>query len=1350
MALLGRISAVLTANTQDFTRQIGTARREILDFSRTVNGIRLNLDNRALNGTLTNLQRFERTLRQIQRLQAQGVGAGLPDVGRLRDQFRVFEDLGRPLTNLKNQVEGFATAVQSQLYPELSRLQDGFQNLYADIDSGATTFDRARDRIENLRRGLVAFGRATAAAGDFSKLSRSLQAGTAGADFFQPSAKQSLTRALDLRNKASQIPASNRSDVFADLAVRSERNADLIERAAARVAAAQLRIANEGANPGTLTAAGTAQQRLDALTRIQEATNMAFDREITSAQIRQVIAPEGERQVDSLKVKFQDLAATLREGGSTRFDGLIESVGRVIERLNQGTASAKAAKGAIEALAAADRQRTFGKEGYAAADKVLRTDSERTRSDIRRDFRMQRAAVTGDSWATRRLRYGEQAALAREEFNRTTVSKVGDIGSRVKELKDSGLSQEFDNIRKLSAGVSSALKNAFDAKSPKGAALALDDYRTKLAALTPAIEKFEAKVKSAETAQKRFQQFLAISGSRSDKLGADLERAASDITVARQFAGNFGAGNIKGRRNVAGEIEKQIKVYQRIAELQQRVFDKDFKNEAAKLKAIEKVTQAVERQRALLKKAVVDNSQGLVKSGQYDAAADRAAKNRGSFGVGGAAVAQLAFQQGLFAIDDFMSATGGLEYKLRAIGNNITQLGLLLGQSGLIPGLSATAGLFIGLAAVMGGQLASAFARFIKDTETTEQQIKTLNAATSAHESGVKKLADAYKSLADEIRGIGQSDLGRQRSQIDEKVRELAADRTASREEAAASTDPGISRIRARRSVLENQLEKEDNITDRVRIQRQIERTRRQERAALASLSSQASGANAAEGIRGAAAGAVVEAQRALDAAENPFARKDDAIIKSARESLESVQAAMKEFAAFPNFDVNNTAQAGKALEAIKKQLETLDALRESPAAATADGITGAIDALAERLLKEAARIEARLSGAFARVDEQLTRSAYKAAQSLADAGKVIGDAFGESISSSSIQAELDRLADALGQVRQMAGNAATPAEAAAYQADINAINAHAEQLKAAAAATKFFTDALSRISDTFNTDNSAFGQRYEDARRADIAFSTPETRMRRSAAYDEMQAAEQRRRQLDNDIANAREQEEQRLRNDPAARARAARINEIDRRLSAPAGETNAEGVNGGTAAERAAMRAEREQLRQQQEAQVNGSAAVQNARNARDQETARLMGLESIDRGRELAQTPAQKAGKELAANLRDLDAAFKADGVNPAKQAEANRRVIQDAMRSTAPAIFSMADEVQNAVMQGPSRAALQATDVSTVQGAAELNRLLRGDDAAKNQNLVELQKQSQSLDQLVQIAKENGAPPGVFDN
>ena len=58
------------------------------------------------------------------------------------------------------------------------------------------------------------------------------------------------------------------------------------------------------------------------------------------------------------------------------------------------------------------------------------------------------------------------------------------------------------------------------------------------------------------------------------------------------------------------------------------------------------------------------------------------------------------------------------------------------------------------------------------------------------------------------------------------------------------------------------------------------------------------------------------------------------------------------------------------------------------------------------------------------------------------------------------------------------------------------------------------------------------------------------------------------------------------------------------------------------------------------------------------------------------------------------------------------------------------------VANALLQGPSRAALQPTDISTVEGSRELTRLLRGDDAARDQaNLVELQKEANRLLDLI---------------
>jgi hypothetical protein len=141
------------------------------------------------------------------------------------------------------------------------------------------------------------------------------------------------------------------------------------------------------------------------------------------------------------------------------------------------------------------------------------------------------------------------------------------------------------------------------------------------------------------------------------------------------------------------------------------------------------------------------------------------------------------------------------------------------------------------------------------------------------------------------------------------------------------------------------------------------------------------------------------------------------------------------------------------------------------------------------------------------------------------------------------------------------------------------------------------------------------------------------------------------------------------------------------------------------------------------------------------------------SSSRGRTIGMTPAEKAADELRTGLMDIRRSVGASTqeatgfADERKIGEAQRNFLNERLRAAAPDIYRMADQVENAIVQGPSRAALQATDVSTSQGAAELNRLLRGDDSAKDQNLAELQKQSKSLDDLVVIAKEN-AGVGVW--
>ena len=91
----------------------------------------------------------------------------------------------------------------------------------------------------------------------------------------------------------------------------------------------------------------------------------------------------------------------------------------------------------------------------------------------------------------------------------------------------------------------------------------------------------------------------------------------------------------------------------------------------------------------------------------------------------------------------------------------------------------------------------------------------------------------------------------------------------------------------------------------------------------------------------------------------------------------------------------------------------------------------------------------------------------------------------------------------------------------------------------------------------------------------------------------------------------------------------------------------------------------------------------------------------------------------------------------------QAYMNRAIAEQA-KAVAPMLEEFRMERETAMLQGPSRAALQVSDVTTSQGQSELNRLLRGDDSANDVNLAELRKQSDYLQELIKVVRDNPLP------
>lgn len=1458
MAYLGKISAVLAANTQDFTRGLREAGQELQRFQKQASGLRLNLDSNALDKTLTNLQRFQKTIQEIkQQIAANPEQRGLfPDPNRLQQQFKAFENIGKPLTELKNKIEGLSQTMQAGLYPELGKIQAGFQNLYRGIQRGSTTYDKETARIEGLIGALNRLQKTAAAAADFGDLTKKLTASNTGASFYQPRAKESLQDSLSLRTRAEAVPARFRGGIFADIAAAAEENAQKIEAQAARILQIQNRIGSAG--PVTpmnlLQARGQAQENLDRLTSRQEFFNSAYRKELRSAEIQQVVSPGSDRVVDSLTQRFASLSASLRGISGTQFEPLVGSVGKVVEQLNRGAISADKAKAAIEKLAAASRgtQLVGRMEDQAIAS--LRTKQSLDRETIRRQGQIERSSAPyqGEMGPLTKRQQKERdtylassqvrqdAGLAREEFNRTMLPRFAELQKSAEGTGDTRAIKQSQDMIRLANQMDSALRKAFSSQDPVIAAQHLAKYQAQLAGILPALDRAEKKTKTLSDAQKQYGMFVGASGGRGDKLDPVLEGAASDIMTARQFRGQFAEGNLKGRVAVSQGILQAEEQILRLTKIRQQIEDRPGLSNDDRARRYERNRKQIEAVTQALLRMTAAESGGVFREDRVLAAAQRARKNTGSFGVAGAASAQLAFQQGLFAIDDLISSTGGLEYKLRAVGNNITQLGLLLGQSGVIPGLTATTGLFVGLAAVLGGQAVSAILRWASGTDEAEKRARLMNDALSRQKSLAEDLAGAFRDLGDSLSRGTFSEAAASAKQFGESLAKVRATQKESRDQALGDFSPAIQQERASQAKLQEELEASADPVQRVALQKKILESQARERAAVSSArvapvgldelmpKLSASGQNrvrdaqdqAARGfsvnlntsMRGAVSedirflkkmggqdARVQELETFLLRLEDPVRRAVDelalSIVEAARGPAAQIAAAQQEVAeaiklGVPGarlFELQLNKNADKLSEAYKK-LE--DAAKEKDMGKQVKLVREAeanVRDVQEQQFRIAQQADAIRYERIVEPQRQTQERMGRARGNLGEAGLGEGR-----LARRMREIEADR---AIIEDRAKMPAFQTPEMIRGLQDAETALNEEAAAIEAATVAIKAFADALNRASEETKANLNSAQQAADEARRADLGGGTPRTQEARRQADADLARQREIARQAQAEIAVERDRLEQMQRPD------AERLQRIDEQLKS--------GVDGGDREslirERAAIQGKMEDDALESQARIDAArdastqeeeqrkAGVRGREMSRDPEerfkTETEQGLADIQayferraeannglrpdgdakaqadaearfrkdreneartataagRGRELGMTERDRFRRDMEEGpIADLAAAAKeiqARGENPA---EFLRQGIKNL--NVAPMLQQLEEERQNALMQGPSRAALSVSDVSTSQGQSELTRLLRGDDAAKDVNLAELQKQTQKFDDLIAAVK--AANPGVL--
>lgn len=269
------------------------------------------------------------------------------------------------------------------------------------------------------------------------------------------------------------------------------------------------------------------------------------------------------------------------------------------------------------------------------------------------------------------------------------------------------------------------------------------------AGLTPAIEKATVEL-----------DFLANMGMKATKGDVqrvaaallDVETKANRAKLAMDFRMKFDASGLQkmlDSKTVRG-YEAQLEI---LASVLTRLTGKaGNEGRAAFLKFSEAVARAfndntigdpaVRKNLEKIGKEAAKTIGSLQGSGTSASRLGAQMKRAGDVGRGGFDNFSLAVNQAAFAIDDFMSSTGGIEFKLRAISNNITQMAFVMG---------GTKGLFIGLGAVIGGQIAIGLMKFANGGQAAEDRTKALNDALSKQKTTVDELARAYGELGKQL-----------------------------------------------------------------------------------------------------------------------------------------------------------------------------------------------------------------------------------------------------------------------------------------------------------------------------------------------------------------------------------------------------------------------------------------------------------------------------------------------------------------------------------------------------------------------------------------------------------------------
>lgn len=1415
---IGKVAAVVTANVSDVAPKLNASAREWDRYGKSVQGTldaaRRNAKS-AFDQIFTGQQRLERAFAAARNSTLQiNTREGEAAIRRL---VQASDEIARPLASAQKQYSSLSATIQGEFARAFSEATNAARTAQSTINEtgrlGEQAFERYKRRVDEAVVSIRRLTEANAAATGLAT-GRELR-------FQQAGFAAELQRASAVQTQASALPANARSSgAIGQLVELQRREAE----EAARLLSVLENIRNTRRGD-----AASAQANLDAQAQRLAQVNSQLERQI-------VLYGEVTQRQRQVAAAAEQVAARRSATELNRRSGVLA-------------------------------QRNDAAFVAATADLVTDPDISRRQAELDRSDRLKQEfgrlpADVQSSLERERERFLNTAAAAKA--GAAGVGTLADANDRLAASIARVVEEEADRQRRREVATSLlppvidpppdprdiSLERTQELGNRLGpdiasSAAALGGLESSTISLKGQIAQLPAPLRAQLIpAIRQAENELLRLTAADDALPDDIERAAAqlraltqNVSSAQRAAATFGntfrefadQGSIQAAAGGLQFLREQLRRGRGDTSLAEEALD-DYAAALQRAASVPGGFRQFSGQLAVIRQSAVQAVAGVQGVGLSSARLNEGLARAGDVARGAFGSSGLALQQFVFAVDDFFSVTGDLSQRIRAAGNNISQLGFILG---------GTQGLIAGVAAALVGQGVAALIRWANSGVEATNKTKSLNDALQRQKSIVDELAQSLRQLSDSFTLDAFQGGARNAEQFRREIEALRRQQAEARRESLLALDPDVQRERAIQDARRAELEREPDIGRRVAIQRELQLSQARERAAANRAAAQQSPApqQAVEAVirqiddqfqaraedLARSFGADIPEQAAADlrAAQRELAgraqadvrqRLPAADIEQARalvqqrideltETRRTVAGTVEEFEISRQLTELQTLSlllSKAAQEAIDNQsLAIVASLRaaqlglesafQSVSDAIQQGIPGAVlfqqEVTAAAQALSTARTAFDEATAALRDAEDLPQGGQRdaavqqarRARDAAERGVAAAQRRSEALErrAAGVRAELfidpqqtfdarvSRASDSLQQAQLASGRIArrlrvrefdrderireindprtTDARRRQLSDELERGNLFIKALEAAALAAERLGESLNRASQDIASDLSTAQGSADQARRRDLGFSTAqsmrELEARRADLADQRDI--ERRGQAAIEVERARLEERVLLRGeaigifDPFQQ-----IRDINETLSS--GD-----IDSGERAELLRQRARLQASIQDLVDEFDSAAQAISDVSARRREVAELAA-----EGRELALTPAQRAGETLARQLEALRVSFALQAeettglIDQAGLREAQGRVFNDQIRQQAPLLAQFSDEVANAVLQGPSRAALQVSDASTVEGQRELNRLLRGDDPARDVNLIELQRQTAAVEELVRIARENG--------